>query len=70
MTRIAGLFLIAAMAAAPLPAAAEPTAEIADFGQAEDGTVKLVTLRNDNGMVVRISSRGGTTPTQRPESGT
>jgi aldose 1-epimerase len=60
MTRIAGLFLIAAMAAAPLPAAAEPTAEIADFGQAEDGTVKLVTLRNDNGMVVRISSRGGT----------
>jgi aldose 1-epimerase len=42
-------------------AAAAPTAMTSTFGTSADGKiVKLVTLRNDRGMVVRFSSRGGT----------
>ncbi|OJY71217.1 MAG: hypothetical protein BGP16_11565 [Sphingobium sp. 66-54] len=42
-------------------ALAAPTAGKAPFGTAKDGAqVDLVTLRNDHGMVVQISSRGGT----------
>jgi len=54
----------AALAAALLatsPAAAKPSANKALFGTAEDGPkVDLITLRNDHGMTVKISSRGGT----------
>ncbi len=42
-------------------ALAAPSATKALFGTAKDGAqVDLVTLRNDHGMVVQISSRGGT----------
>jgi len=55
---------VSAFCAALLPAApamAAPSAEQQLFGTAEDGArVDLVTLTNDAGMVVRISSRGGT----------
>jgi aldose 1-epimerase len=54
--------LVAMLLATPAcPAVAAPTAHIERFGIAEDGNeVHLVTLTNDNGMVVKISSRGGT----------
>jgi aldose 1-epimerase len=43
------------------PATARPTASTNLFGIAQDGArVDLITLRNDNGMTVKISSRGGT----------
>jgi len=43
------------------PATAAPSVEQLLFGTAEDGArVDLVTLTNDSGLVVRISSRGGT----------
>lgn len=49
----------ALLAVAPVDAA--PSAELAPFGTAKDGArVDLVTLRNDSGMVVRVSTRGGT----------
>lgn len=59
------LFMTAAILTAPLvpltPSIAAPSAEREVFGTAEDGArVDLVTLTNDSGMVVRISSRGGT----------
>jgi aldose 1-epimerase len=42
-------------------ATAAPTAATSTFGTSADGqTVRLVTLRNDRGMVVRFSARGGT----------
>ncbi|WP_336963103.1 aldose epimerase family protein [Sphingobium aquiterrae] len=52
----------AAVMLAMLPAAAmAATAQKAIFGKADDGrTVELVTLRNDKGMTVRFSTRGGT----------
>lgn len=40
---------------------AAPTVSRAPFGVAEDGRpVELLTLRNDHGMTVRVSTRGGT----------
>lgn len=43
-----------------LPAAAQgATASIAPFGQAADGAVRLITLANGHGMIVRFSTRGG-----------
>lgn len=55
------LILGAALAAIATPAAAAPTATKSVFGTAQDGRqVELVTLRNDAGMVVKFSSRGGT----------
>ena len=61
MTRAFILSAGAVLATFAQPAAASATAEIALFGIAQDGQeVKLVTLRNDNGMMVKISARGGT----------
>ncbi len=52
---LTGTFILAA------PAFAAPSADLALFGTATDGTrVDLVTLRNDSGMIVRVSTRGGT----------
>jgi aldose 1-epimerase len=43
------------------PAFAAPSAGIALFGTAKDGAqVDIITLRNDDGMVVRLTTRGGT----------
>ncbi|MBO9575744.1 MAG: galactose mutarotase [Sphingobium sp.] len=54
------LLLLASTLAAS-PALAAPTATKALFGTARDGAqVDLVTLRNDKGMVVKFSTRGGT----------
>ena len=61
--RAAGIILAAAAMAllSPGVAHAAPGAERRPFGPAENGEqAELVTLTNDNGMVVRISSRGGT----------
>jgi aldose 1-epimerase len=59
MMKYAPLFLaLAIVPAAAIHAA--PTATKALFGSAKDGQVDLVTLTNDNGMVVRVSTRGGT----------
>lgn len=55
------LLAAAAIAVIATPAPAAPTATTAPFGQAADGqTVQLITLRNDRGMTVRFSTRGGT----------
>jgi len=54
------LLLMAALCGST-SALATPTASKALFGTAKDGAkVDLVTLRNDHGMIVQISSRGGT----------
>lgn len=59
MMRLKAMLLLGAMSAAP--ALAAPTATKTIFGTAKDGAqVDLVTLRNDNGMIVKFSSRGGT----------
>jgi aldose 1-epimerase len=61
MIRKASLILAASLVALAQPALARPTAEMELFGVAQDGReVRLITLRNDNGMVVKVSSRGGT----------
>jgi len=60
MKTLPALLLTAALCWAG-PALAAPSATKALFGIAKDGAqVDLVTLRNDRGMVVQISSRGGT----------
>ena len=52
------LLLTATFSAGPVFAA--PTATKVIFGTAKDGAqVDLVTLRNDNGMIVKFSTRGG-----------
>jgi aldose 1-epimerase len=57
---VAALLLAGALGAAA-PACAAPTASKALFGMAADGArVDLITLRNDSGMTVKISTRGGT----------
>jgi aldose 1-epimerase len=54
----ASALLVAALIAAPGLAA---TAQTAEFGTSAAGqVVHLITLRNDNGMSVRFSTRGGT----------
>ena len=53
--------LAAAMVALPVTAQAAPSASVAPFGTGQDGqAVQVVTLRNDRGMTVRFSTRGGT----------
>lgn len=60
----AKLTLMAALCAAtlwPVAGQAAPTARTSVFGTAADGRqVDLITLTNDAGMVVKVSSRGGT----------
>jgi len=41
-------------------ASAAPTVSKALFGTAKDGAVDLITLHNDHGMTVKLSTRGGT----------
>ena len=61
MNPVAALLFTLPLTILAQPVGARPTAEVARFGVAQDGSeVQLVTLRNDNGMVVKISSRGGT----------
>jgi aldose 1-epimerase len=61
MTRTLAFLAALAATLAAQPAAAQPTADKALFGVAQDGArVDLVTLRNDSGFTVKISSRGGT----------
>lgn len=50
----AGMVLVAAAGHAA------PTVSRAPFGIADDGAVEVLTLRNDHGMVMRVSTRGGT----------
>lgn len=52
---------LAALLAIGTTAKAAPTASLAQFGNAQDGRrIDLITLRNDHGMTVRFSTRGGT----------
>lgn len=61
MTKLWKRAALAAIMCGAGQAAAAPTATKAVFGTAADGRqVDLITLRNDAGMVVRFSSRGGT----------
>ena len=53
--------LAAAMALLSTAVSAAPSVTVAPFGTGQDGqVVQVVTLKNDRGMIVRFSTRGGT----------